>query len=139
MRTRGPSRIVVGGLLTLGVVFGGFGAAAHEVGAATRLPSRNDMLVYSKPRSPVPSWTATTRIVWVANVQKVGKVRGRITGTVTFTVDGVSAVVPIKGLHHANLIFPSGMGSGTHRGFARYDGDANFAPSVSPTRTVVIP
>ena len=97
------------------------------------------MLVYSKPRSPVPTWTASTRIVWVANVQKVGRVRGRITGTVTFTVDGVTTAVPIKGLHHANLIFPTGMGSGIHRGFARYDGDANFGPSVSPTRTVVIP
>ncbi len=132
-------QIVAAGLLVSGVAFGVLGATQSEIGAATRLPSRNDMLVYSKPRSPVPKWTATTRIVWVSNVQKVGKVRGRITGTVTFTVDGVSTVVPIKGLHHANLIFPTGMGSGVHRGFARYDGDANFAPSVSPTRTVVIP
>jgi hypothetical protein len=115
------------------------GAVGPGAGGAVRNPSRTDMLVYSKPRSRVPTWTATTRIVWVANVMKATHGKGRTTGTVTFTVDGVSTEVPIKGLHHANLIFPTGMGSGVHRGFSRYNGDANFAPSVSPTRTVTIP
>src|SRR3954453_14412007 len=129
--------LLVAMVLLVAVV--GVGSVRTGAGAAGGNPSRTDMVVYSKPRSRVPTWTATTRIVWVANVMKATHVKGRTTGTVTFTVDGVSTEVPIKGLHHANLIFPAGMGSGVHRGFSRYNGDANFGPSVSPTRTVTIP
>jgi Bacterial Ig-like domain (group 3) len=121
------------------VAFASPGASAAVVTSGSQ-PTKTDLLIYSRPKSPASTWTSTTRLVLVANVTKLRPVSTKkpAAGTVTFTVDGVQTVVPMVGLHHATLVLPNGLGLGTHSARAHYNGNGAFLPSTSPTRTVNI-
>jgi hypothetical protein len=135
-RTR---RLAAGAIVLGAAALGPLAASARApAGAAGTQSTQTDLLLYSRPKARHVTWTSTTPIIMVANVIKPRTIATRLTGTVTFTVDGVKTTVPIKGLHHANLKLLQGLSSGTHVARARYDGDANFAPSVSPSRVFTI-
>jgi hypothetical protein len=136
---RATRRLTVGALV-LGAALAGAAASTAGVpaGAAGTVSTQTDLLLYSRPKSKHVTWTSTTPIIMVANVIKPRAVKTRLTGTVTFTVDGVKTTLPIKGLHHSNLKFLHGLSTGSHQARARYNGDATFAPSVSPPRVFTI-
>jgi uncharacterized repeat protein (TIGR01451 family) len=124
------------------VAYAGDAANAPSVSDPTTVTvfekSHTDLLAYTQPKGLIS--TPTTPIVFVANVINAAPIgtKRAVTGTVTFTVDGVKTTLPVVGLHHANLLFPNGMGLGPHVATAHYNGDATYAPSTSPTRTIKV-
>src|SRR5262249_50363732 len=105
------TRRFTAGALVIGAMTVGPVAVSATVpaGATGTQSTQTDLLLYSRPKSKHVTWTSTTPIVMVANVIKPRTVKTRLSGTVTFTVDGVKTTVPIKGLHHANLKFLHGL------------------------------
>lgn len=136
---RRARRVAAGALVVGAGIVGPVAASATPpAGAVGTQATQTDLLLYSKPKSKHVTWTSTTPIVMVANVIKPRTVTTRLSGSVTFSVDGVKTTLPIKGLHHANLKFLHGLSAGTHQARARYNGDATFAPSMSPLRVFTI-
>ena len=102
-------------------------------------PVITDLLYYSIPPAPMSTWTATTPVRFIAQVViKPHSVNyGVRTGDATVDVDGTKYDVTVTSSRIV-LIFPNGLGLGTHTAQATYHGDIHYLPDTSNRRTVTV-
>ncbi len=109
----------------------------HIIGDPSRV--NVDLLYKSTNGTPVSSFTATTPVVFYAQlVVKVGQINyGARTGTANVSIDGVNHEVPVKS-NRIVYTAAGGLGLGDHTAVATYHGDIHYLADTSITRHITI-